>query len=175
MNAQEYGSATARPYDGEKELERLAGLAELVEPFALSDELAIKPGRESAFVRTNLRQGREGLLLEWGASWAGAWRASPVFVVTLGLKRGAVQERPLGPFKAPVGGLAQPLSLGRGLLFKDSDVGIAVKNNGRGSRLAAGYVRGVTWSEKDQRRVRALLCTDGLVPPWPAGSVFGGP
>jgi hypothetical protein len=180
------------PRPSDHELERLTGVSELVEPFALSGEILVPVGSTAAVVRTLLSEGREGILCGFAIGWPGSWPLSPPWIATLDLATQAAGsaaapaysslvdassvQRRLGPFGTPTGSMAQPIYLRHGYRFGTGvDVGVVVRNGDAGPMKATGFVTGFTGSERISKKNRELIeewvC---LTPPWAAGSVFGG-
>jgi len=155
------------PLPGEEELDALAGLADLVEPFIISGiTLNLAAGATSAFVASRNGKGREGLLVAFGWDISSEDPAtSPVTLQavtrddtgTIHIQQNLL-SRGCNPMSVPVGTLQTPFVVPYPFRIPlDREAALVVKNQTAAPLTASGMLYGVTWSHEQNRDVRRAM------------------
>lgn len=170
------------PLPGEADLDKLAGLSDLIRPGSTSDvSLAVANGTTVAVVGTRIGKGREGLLVAYSFDFGSQdYQASPWALRTCArLETDALQgfatgDLVAGPYKTPVGSLTQPFIMPYPVRIpKDKEIAIVVKNGSAASYDAQGFLYWISWDYEQNRDVRRALYGEAVRRIWPQ-ALFGG-
>ena len=175
--------------EGERKLDELSGLWDLVTPFAISGQVALAAGTTTptVVVCSRFDKGREGVLIAYALeNEADDFPNTPWWIKTASRNgqidtadpNAGVQNDGIilqGPFRTQVGAMATPFAMPFPLpIMLDKQVAIFATNNTGAEAGALGFLYGITWQNDQTREIRRALWRQARrIGLWEPG-LFGG-